>query len=90
MTEIKTNEEILKEFGSFPSPFNAEIKLYNEIQILEAMQASNEQAVRVALEMAADTLTDNDCVMNGLLIRQGYIANDLHPQVMDKLKTPTK
>ncbi len=78
-----SNEEILKEYGitERTSHHNYDY-LYKSI--LSAMQQAQEEAVKAALEMAADTLSDNDCVMNSLTTRCNSVLS-LHSQVMDKL-----
>jgi hypothetical protein len=89
MTEIKTNEQILDAFLA-DYPWRWESKA----NALKAMQESNEQAVRIALEMAAEKAT----------VHSEYSAHigkwiisvikdsipSLHSQVLLKLKTPTK
>ena len=93
MTEIKTNEQILAK-----SLDTTVEKLYNSgfvHQALKAMQESNDQAVRVALEMAAEKaildriafVTDKKVKGYDYVIDKHSITS-IHSQVMDKLKTP--
>ena len=72
-------------------------KQLRKINELEAMQESNEQAVRVALEMAAEKaildriafVTDKKVKGYDYVIDKHSITS-IHSQVMDKLKIPTK
>ena len=72
MTEIKTNEAVLRKHIDNDGTFAL---------ILKAMQESNEQAVRVALEMARVHMSISIWKDNP------HVINSIHSQVMKKLKS---
>ena len=92
MTEIKTNEEIYKEH--YFSRYGTNVDNFVADWELEAMQESNEQAVRVALEMAAEKATIHSeysaHIGRWVISVIKHSITSIHSQVMDKLKTPTK